>query len=334
MPMISRLVREGARLSAMLATAACLIMLSSPARASCSTSSGSVDLGTVSSFAVAATAQNGSGSTGFTCTGSLLSLLSTNTITATISSASNSLGNQPRLYSAATGDYIPYSICEDASCGTTYSAGNQIGWSSTSFAGILGLFNASGGSLPLYIRTTPGTQVAAGTYTSTINLAWSWHLCALGVLGACLYDNGTASGTVTVTMIVSKDCVINAPSLDFGSAAFVGSFDPVTQTIAIRCSKGTAYTVGIDNGMNYLASRRLAHGGAYIGYEIYFPATSTSRWGSSGAERRNSADATGNAGLYTGTTDQTYSYKAQILAGQATPPAGTYTDTLLVDVQF
>jgi spore coat protein U-like protein len=312
----------------------CLIALSSPAQASCSTSSGSVDLGTVSSFAVAATTQNASGATGFTCTGSLLALASTNTITATISSATNSLGNQPRLFSAATGDYVPYSICKDAGCGTTYAVGSQIAWSSTTFAGILGLFNASGGSLPIYIRTTPGTQVTAGTYTSTINLGWNWHLCALGAFGICAYDNGTASSTVVVTMIVSKDCVINAPSLDFGSAAFVGSFDPVGRTIAIRCSKGTTYTVGIDNGVNYLGSRRLAQSGAYIGYEIYFPATSALRWGADGSERRGSADATGSAGLYTGTTDQTYSYKAQILLGQPTPPAGTYTDTLLVDVQF
>ncbi len=294
--MIRRRILATALRSAFLVMIACLMMLPGPARASCTTSSGSVDLGTVSSFAVAATAQNASGSTGFTCTGSLLSLISTNTITATISSTSNSLGSQPRLYSSATGDYIPYSICKDSGCGTTYAVGSQIVWSSTSFAGILGLFNASGGSLPLYIRTTPGSQVAAGTYTSTINLAWSWHLCALGAFGICVYDDGTANSAFTVTMVVSKDCVINAPPLDFGRAAFVGSFDPVTQTITIRCSKGTTYTIGINNGLNYLVSRRLAHGSDYIGYEIYFPATSTSRWGANGTERRNSADATGNAG--------------------------------------
>src|SRR5690606_27223094 len=122
--------------------------------------------------------------------------------------------------------------------------------------------------------------------------------------------------------------------LDFGSAAFAGSFDAVTRTITIRCSKGATYSVGINNGANYLGARRLARGSAYLGYDLYFPENSTARWGPEGAERRSSAVATGNAGLYTGLTGQTYVYRAQILPGQPTPAAGLYTDTLIVDVRF
>lgn len=334
MSMILKAILPGLRLRAVLGALVGLFLLSSPAQAACTTSAGTVNLGTVSSFAVAATAQNASGSTGFACTGSLLSLVSTNTITATVSSVTNSQGNQPRLYSAATGEYIPYMICKDSGCGATYPVGSQINWSSTTFVGILGLFNASDGTLPVYVRTTPGAQVAAGTYTGTINLAWNWRLCALGAFGLCLYDEGTAVSTVTVTMIVTNDCLIDAPTLDFGSAAFAGSFDAVTRTIAIRCSKGAAYSVGISNGMHYLGNRRLALGSAFLDYELYFPENSTARWGPAGAERRSSAVATGNAGLYNGLAGQTYTYRAQILPGQPTPAPGTYTDTLIVDVQF
>lgn len=333
MPVIGNRARTLRRLLSLLAFAA--LLLASPlAWGACTTSSGTVDLGSVSSLTVADSQQLATGSTGFACTGSLLSLISTNTITATIASASNSSGTQPRLFDAATGDYIPYAICKDTSCSATYSVGSTITWSSTTFAGILGLFNASGGTLPLTIRTASGTQVAAGTYTSVITINWSWHLCAVGALGLCVYDDGTATSVVNVTMIVTPDCAIAAPQINFGTAALVGSLDPVTQSITIRCSKDAAYTVGIDNGLHASGGRRMENGGNYIAYDIYYPAGSASRWGPAGAERRGSDTATTNAGVYTGTTDQTFTYSAEILSGQTTPPAGTYTDTLTVDVAF
>ncbi|WP_336962848.1 spore coat U domain-containing protein [Sphingobium aquiterrae] len=334
MPVIGTFPR--ARVSALLAMAlfAMLAIFSPPAHAGCTTQSGTVSLGSVNAFTVESTPQNASGSTGFACTGSLLSIISTNQIHATIASVTNSNGTQARLYNAASGDYIPYVICKDAGCSATYAVGSQIDWSSTTFLGILSLFNASDGTLPIYIRTAPGARVAAGTYSSAISLNWSWHLCALGALGLCVYDDGTTTSIVNVTMIVTNDCAITAPTLNFGSAAFVGSFDPVTQSIAIRCTKDAAYSVGIDNGTHFSATRRLGYNGNYIPYEIYYPASSTTRWGNIGAERRSSALATTNAGVYTGAVDQIYTYKAAILPGGSSLPAGTYTDTLIIDVQF
>lgn len=311
-------------------------LLANPAQAACSAVAGAVNLGSVTSFAVASTAQGASGSTGFSCTGSgVLTLITTNMVTATISSASNSLGTQPRLHDATTGDYIPYVICKDSACGTTYAVGSQINWSATTLLGLLGLFNSTGGTLPIYIRTAPGTQVAAGTYTSMIGVAWAWSICDLGAVNLCLFrSTGNTTSTITVTMIVTRDCAITAPPLDFGSAAFVGSFDPVTQSITIRCSKGAAYTVGIDNGQHFSTNRRMINGANAIAYEIYYPSSSLTRWGNGAGQRVSSSAATTNGGTYTGTTDQTYQYKAQILSGQSTPPAGTYLDTLIVDIQF
>ncbi len=135
-------------------------------------------------------------------------------------------------------------------------------------------------------------------------------------------------------MTVAKDCAISAPQLDFGKAAFTSSFDPVTQSISIRCSKDATYTVGLDDGMHFSSNRRLVNGANSIGYEIYYPATSATRWGKVGAERVSSSQATANAGLYTGSTSQLYTYKAQIFPSQPTPPPGIYIDTLTVDVQF
>lgn len=328
MPLMPRIFRT-------LAALALLLVWPSLAQAACTANSGAVDLGTPSSFSVAASAQGASGSTGFSCTGSLLSLASTNTVTATIASATNSSGTQGRLYNSTTGDYIPYTICKDSSCSPTYAIGSQVVWSSTTFLGLLGLFNATGGTLPIYIRTTPGTQVAAGNYTSTITVNWSWHLCSVGLFGACVYEDGSTSSTITVTLTVTQDCTITAPTLSFGTAALVSSLDPVSQTITIRCTKGSSYSVGIDNGAHYASgNRRMTNGTNGIAYDIYFPVGSANRWGTITAERRSSAQATTGAGTYTGSTDQTFTYRAQIISGQSTPPAGTYIDTLMVDITF
>ncbi|UNK79782.1 spore coat U domain-containing protein [Sphingopyxis granuli] len=312
-----------------------LVLLCIPGRAeaACTTSSGTADLGTLGSFA-AATSQTAEATTGFVCTGGLLSLVSTNTITATVTSATNSQGTQARLHNAVSGDYIPYSICQDAACNQTYGVGSQIVWSETTFLGILGLFNSSDGSLPIYLRTGSGNHVAAGTYTSTISIQWDWHLCAVGLFGLCIYDDGTDTSTINVTMVVTADCVLSAPPVNFGSAAFAGSFDPVTQTLTVRCTKGENYSVGIDNGLHYAANRRLSDGTNFISYEIYYPQGSNDRWGFSAGERRSSNEATTGGGIYTGTSDQTYTFRAEILAGQITPPAATYSDTLTVDIQF
>lgn len=334
---IGRLLPRGAQ-RLMFGVLACIPLLAfaSPAWASCTASSANANLGPVSSLAVATTSQGVTTSTGFACTSNgTLTLLATNTVRATVQSASNSNGTQPRLHDPATGDYIPYTICKDASCNQPYAINTQIVWQSTTLLGLLNLFTGPGGTLPIYIRTAPGTQVAAGTYRSTITLVWNWEICTLGLLGVCLYDRGTLTRTVGVTMVVSRDCAITAPPVNFGSAALVASFDRVTQSILIRCSKGAAYSVGINNGLHASNGvRRLSDGRGFIGYDIFYPAGSTTRWGNAAPERRSSMQATTNPGAHTGSTSQAYTYTAAVNPSQPTPAGGTYTDTLIVDVQF
>ena len=114
-------------------TSACLLgfatLCASPLLlAACTTSSGTGNFGSLSSFTVASTAQTITGTTGFKCTGSLLSILSTNTIDATIASTANPLGTTPRLYNAASGTYLPYSICRTtAAAPSTTSARRYAG---------------------------------------------------------------------------------------------------------------------------------------------------------------------------------------------------------------
>lgn len=222
-----------------------LALCNSPALfAACVTGSSHGDFGSLSSFTVATSAQTISSTSGFKCTGSLLSIFGTNTIDATIASTAHPQGASPRLYNVASGTYLPYSICKDASCAVLYNVGSTVRWSSTTFLGILGQFNGTDGSLPLYLRTATRMNLPAGIYTDSIVLNWNWRLCTAGFLGACIYDDDSATSVVNLALNVLKDCFIDsAPNVSFGSAALVSAFTAVTQGIGVRCTLNASYTI-------------------------------------------------------------------------------------------
>lgn len=297
------------------------------AQAACSASAADSSFGSVSSFALAGTAQTVESATGFTCSGSLLSLIGTNTVTATVASSVNASGNQSQLYSAESGSYVPYFVCSDASCVTTYNSGDSITWRSTSLLGLLGLFNSSDGSLPLYLRTATGANAPAGTYTDTITLNWKYHICFLGVLGVCIYTDGTATSTMNVSLHVSNDCYLDsAPDVNFGSAALPGEFAIVSNALSVRCTRNATYTVNltgtnpVSNGWRQMAGSSVGQN-YFLQYQLY--KADGSVWGTD-----NDLTAVGSG------TSQSIPYSAKINANQSGQPAGTYSDTVTVTVSY
>jgi len=144
------------------------------AQAACTSSSGAGTFASNNSFTVGTTAELVTATSGFVCTGSVLSLLSTNTVTATIASTANASGTSARLYNGTSKQYLPYIICQDSACATPVNVGASTTWSSTTLLGLLGLFNASDGSLPLYLKTSTGANLQAGTYSDTLRVTLSW----------------------------------------------------------------------------------------------------------------------------------------------------------------
>lgn len=303
------------------------ILCQQAALADCSTRSGNSTFGSISSFALAATAQTVESSSGFICSGSLLSLISTNTVTATIASSAHANGNQPQLFSAKTGSYVPYTICADTGCDTTYHTGGTITWRSTTLLGLLGLFNSSDGTLPLYLRTATGVNVPAGTYTDTITLNWTYHICFVGVLGVCVYTDGTATSTVNVTLNVSDDCYIdNAPDLNFGSAALPELFSVVSNALSVRCTSNASYSVNLSGSNPVMNGWRQMTGSAggdtpLMQYQLY--KADGSVWGND-----NNLSAVGNG------MSQSFPYSARINPDQRGLPAGTYSETITVTVSY
>lgn len=309
-------------------------------KAACTLPASTASFGTVTTFVVNTTASTTSTSANVNCgSGSVLSLLTGNAISLQLASATNSSGTRATLKrSGDTGtDNIPVQLCTDSACaselplgGTAWVAGQA------QLLNLIGLLGGLNFSIPLYLRTVPGQVVAAGTYTGTLNVLVNYNICTgIGLLGLCISaDQQLGSGTipVTVTLVVTNDCTtITAPNVSFGSAPLVGSFSSVSQTINVICSKGSTYSVGLSNGSYAAGSvRNMANGANRLNYEIY-KGTSSNRWGPGGTERWSSAASTSvsSDGLTRG-----YNYTARILTSQSTPPAGNYSDSVVVDLAF
>ena len=307
--------------------------------AACTTATQSTSLGSASSYTVGTTPQQGSGSAGLQCD-ILLAALTAHYVGLRVDASSFQL-------SGPTGQTIAYTASLTPN-GAALTVGNFENLSSIS---LVSLFSGTSNSIPVYFRTAATPGLRAGTYSGFLDLRWYYSVCSLGAVACLAYSNSPGlvrpligpptnwgSGVavrVNVELVVANDCIITAPNAGFGTAPLAGSFNPITRTILIRCSAGATYTVGLNDGNNAVGgTRRMRSGSNYLSYEIYKTASSPDRWGAVGSARRGSETADTNAGVYDSVTTQGFDYRAAVLSGQATPPAGTYTDTILVDVAF
>ncbi|MEY8772159.1 spore coat U domain-containing protein [Erwinia sp. ACCC 02193] len=322
-----------------LALFSLLMLCSLSGWAACTLPTSTATFGSVSSFTVNTTVSNTTATVNVNCgSGSVLSLLSSDYIRFQLASATYTSSTRGALKTSSTGtDLIPLRVCSDTACATEMLiGGTTVNFSQAQLLNLLGTGGGQNFAIPLYLRTLTGQVVAAGTYTVTLNILVSYNICTgIGALGACLLGSQqTGSGTVpiTTTLVVTNDCTtITAPNVSFGSAPLVGSFNAVSQSINVICTKGSTYTVGLSNGGYAVGAQRyMASGSNRLAYEIYKNAT-TSRWGPTGTERVASSAANS---ITTDGLTRTFNYTARILTSQATPPAGNYSDSVVVDLSF
>ncbi|EOU9538514.1 spore coat protein U domain-containing protein [Cronobacter dublinensis] len=308
-----------------------LLISSLSSLAACRVSGTNAAYGSQSSFVINSTVQTTSATLTVDCD-TAFNVLNNDFVTLTLTGATTSADTRPTLgRSGDATDRIPLQVCAQSGCssGSEVTLNGSYRWTGQA---LLNLLTNKRYTFPVYIRTLQGQNVAAGAYQVTLNFSVSYSICAVGVAVCLNPQNGTSTFSSLVTLTVTNDCsTISAPNLNFASAPLVKDFAPVSQTIAITCTKGSLYTVGINNGNNAVGSvRNMASGGNRLSYEIYKGSTAN-RWGVSGTERWASDSATqvSTDGLL-----RSYQYTARILATQNTPPAGSYTDTLVVDVAF
>jgi spore coat protein U-like protein len=267
-----------------------------------------------------------SSSAGFTCSGSLISVVATNSAVATVTSL-----NSFRL-KGSSGDVIPYTASADANGTYAFNRTSSIEYMDSSLLSLLGILSAGTFAPKLYAMPTAGANVSAGTYTDTLTVQWSWQIChGIGIGGICVFsESGTGTALITVTLVVGKDCRISAPALSFGSAPLVSQFTEVNQAVAVDCTKDATYSVAFTSGSSGVSRpwRAMTDGAGHIlQYNLYLP-DGTTIWDQTNPQPGTSV---GTGALVPA---QMQSYRARINPAQATPPAGRYTDTVSVIVSF
>ena len=160
------------------------------------------------------------------------------------------------------------------------------------------------------------TSIQAGVVATAI---------ALPVIGW----SATATTTMAVTTTVLNSCIVVATPLAFGSYdPTAGAAKTGTTTIAVTCTSGAPYNVGLDKGANGSAvnARLMKDSGSNtLPYSLYSDSGRTTIWGNTPATDTVSGSGSGLL--------QSLTVYGSIPSGQ-TAPAGAYTDTVNVTVNY
>ena len=97
----------------------------------------------------------------------------------------------------------------------------------------------------------------------------------------------TATNTMDARIDVDTSCRLNTTPLAFGNASILSGQVDASASFVLQCGPGVAYSVALDNGLNFAGQRRMANGNsgqlAYVRYDIFRDAARTQAWGASGA---------------------------------------------------
>jgi len=143
----------------------------------------------------------------------------------------------------------------------------------------------------------------------------------------------TATTTMSVSATVANTCVVTASPLAFGTVTGLlsGSTVTATTTLAVTCTNGTAYNVGLGPGQGSSATvsarkMTLTGGTKTLTYSVYQDSSHSQVWGNTVGTDTVSGTGTGLA--------QTLNVYGQIASGQSTVAVGSYTDTVNVTVTY
>jgi spore coat protein U-like protein len=147
------------------------------------------------------------------------------------------------------------------------------------------------------------------------------------VLGLSGANAATATGTIGVSATVTSTCVVNPSTpVAFGGIAsnYTGDVD-ANGIVSVTCANTLPYSVGLDNGGNFLVSRRMISGINFLNYQLFSDNARTQVWGTTIGTDTVPGIGSGVA--------QTYTVYGRVPVGQTIIP-GSYADTVNVTVTF
>lgn len=308
---------------------ACVQSAFAACSASATTTPSLIDIGTYPSQSIptGGLSSNGNSASALfsvTCTiGLTLQLLSTTTWIRYTAQQALTLSNGT--------DTISYTLASNSTYTPAITASGQSIGGSTGFQ-LLTLAALTSGHIdvPIFIKTlSTSIWPNAGTYTGSQTLAVDGVICTgIGLPGVCIGTNTVSSNvSLSIKLIVSKSCEFMSTStlVDFGTVSFLENASTIQLNASVRCTHLEDYVIYADNGNHYSGGSRYmtSTGGNSIAYGLMQPSAPTTPLDSINFLSR----------IGTGASEA-ISIPVKITTGQATPPAGTYTDNVRLVIQY
>lgn len=233
-------------------------------------------------------------------------------------------------------DALNYNLYKDAAR-TNIWGSHLAGWSGATPPQIDVATDATGSgsaTATVYGRVAGSQNTAAvGSYSSNFSgtdVRVRYEAAGVNDCTTISANEGTASFTTSAT--VPASCTVNAPTLDFGTAGVLAGNTDAQRDLSIVCTRGAAYKIALGPGLNDgglgVNARKMKAGTATIGYQLYHDAGRSLVWGDTltGAGANVKSD-TGNG------MAQAHTVFGRV-PPQTTPAAGTYTDTVVVTIEY
>ena len=337
--------RRGGRL--LLAMAMALPPLTAPREAeaavtSCTASADSFAFGSLS----LTSSSELTGSISIYCTTQFVALTLTVNVNYCLSIGSGSGGAGPQLSPrwmiGPNSETLQFNLSQNAThttnFGSIHSASTLPIKGSLSYLSVLGLIGAGSANHTVYARVPAQPTAAVGSYLNNFGgnhaeLTYRYTDVLLGANPSSCVSGGSGGAVVympfTVSGQIDPEChVVAATDMDFGNVPGVIS-SPVqaTSAISLTCRRGTAWQIGLSDGMNPGAGqRRMVNGsGHHVQYELYRDAAMTQRWGHTENVDRLVGSGTGSS--------QSVNVYGKIPGSQSVP-VGAYTDRVTVTVTY
>jgi len=163
-----------------------------------------------------------------------------------------------------------------------------------------------------------------------IRLAARGSICALASLSSGLAVAQTATTQFGVQITIVSECQINAADdMDFGEVGVIDAPIPATSTIAVQCTNGTPFSLGLDagTGAGATVATRLMTGpnSEEVEYTLYSDPAHNLIWGDTIGDDTVEETGTGS--------EETFPVYG-LVPPQSTPSAGTYTDVVTVTASY
>lgn len=145
----------------------------------------------------------------------------------------------------------------------------------------------------------------------------------------------TPSPQFTVSATVPAICRASASALNFGTYTQGSGDVDSSSTISVRCTSGTAFTVGLNPGATSgatVTSRAMLSGANQLSYSLFRDNGRTQNWGQTIGT--DTVAGTGAGVAPASAVALTVYGRIVDDAANQTVPAGTYTDTVTVTVTY